>query len=100
MGEKSEKIGEVNLNFEINRSMVSISEYAEGMNLVVDRVYDNTCQAMLQSKKIDEMIVEEMSVIADGLIENMNARTFLITNNNLIRIIEDSKVAHINWIEN
>lgn len=127
MGEMSEKIGEVNLSFEgnlrdleltmngvmdissmmeevnastveVNQAMVSISEDAESMNLMVDRVYNSAYQAMLQSQKIDE-IDEEMSVIADGLMENMNAGTSAITNADLIRIFDDSKTAHMNWIE-
>lgn len=127
MGEMSEKIGEVNLSFEgnlrdleltmngvmdissmmeevnastveVNQAMVSISEDAESMNLMVDRVYDSAYQAMLQSQKIDE-IDKEMSVVADGLMANMNAGTSSITNTDLIQILEDSKVAHVNWIE-
>ncbi len=127
MGEMSEKIGEVNLSFEgnlrdleltingvmdissmmeevnastveVNQAMVSISEDAESMNLMVDRVYDSAYQAMLQSQRIDE-IDTELAEVTGSLLANMNEGSSAMTNEDLVSILEDSIAAHVNWTD-
>lgn len=127
MGEMSEKIGEVNLSFEgnlrdleltmngvmdissmmeevnastveVNQAMVSISEDAESMNLMVDRVYDSAYQAMLQSQRIDEIDVD-LTEVTGALLTNMNEGSSAMTNDDLVSILEESIAAHVNWTD-
>lgn len=127
MGEMREKISEVNLSFEgnlrdleltmngvmdissmmeevnastveVNQAMVSISEDAESMNLMVDRVYDSAYQAMLQSQRISE-IDQQLTEVTGALLENMNEGSSAMSNDDLVAILEESIAAHVNWTD-
>lgn len=127
MGLMSEKIGQVNDSFErsladlqmtmngvmdissmmeevnastteVNQAMVSVSEDAENMNKMVDRVYDNAYRAMQQSQKIEE-IDNNMSSVTTQLLRGMNKGDSAISNDDLVGILEEALVAHKNWLE-
>lgn len=83
---------------EVNQAMVSVSEDAENMNVMVDRVYDNAYRAMLQSQKIEE-IDDKMSSVTTQLMMDMNQGSSAISNEDLIGILEEALVAHKNWTE-
>lgn len=52
----SSMMEEVNAStVEVNQAMVSISEDAESMNLMVNRVYDSAYQAMMQSQTVSKL---------------------------------------------
>lgn len=127
MDEMRKKIGEVNLSFdgnlrdleltmngvmdissmmeevnastvEVNQAMVSISEDAESMNLMVDRVYDSAYQAMIQSQTVSE-IDASLTEVTASLLVNMNEGISSMTNDNLIDILEESIASHVNWTD-
>lgn len=95
----SSMMEEVNAStVEVNQAMVAISEDAENMNLMVDRVYESAYQVMLQSQRISE-IDQELTEVTGALLTNMNEGSSKMSNDDLISILEESIAAHVNWTE-
>lgn len=95
----SSMMEEVNAStVEVNQAMVSVSEDAEKMNSMVDRVYDSSYMAMTQAQTIEE-IDTNMARLTNEMMINLNKGNAAISNDALVDILNDAITGHIDWTE-
>lgn len=93
----SSMMQEVNAStVEVNEAMVSVSEDAENMSSMVDRVYDSAFLAMTQTQEIEEFDTN-ISNISRQMMIDLNKGNSAISNDELVEILEDAITSHIAW---